>query len=124
MSDSGALARKKHFSIGETSQLVGLKEHVLRFWEKEFTQLKPRKSKSGRRIYTQEDLLVLQEIKRLLYEKKFTIPGARKELDKRYKHSSSATAPVKKNISTSTLNMKQRMEVIQELRDILKMIPD
>ena len=74
---------KLYFKIGEVSQISGLPSHVLRFWESEFKKIKPRRTASGQRSYTQKDVALILEIKHLLYEKKFTIEGARKYLNSR-----------------------------------------
>ena len=71
---------KLYFKIGEVSKITGLPSHVLRFWESEFKRIKPRRTASGQRSYTQKDVALILEIKHLLHEKKFTIDGARKYL--------------------------------------------
>jgi DNA-binding transcriptional MerR regulator len=71
---------KLYFRIGEVSRLTATKTYVLRYWETEFPTLKPVKSRSGHRLYRRQDLESVVEIKRLLYEKGFTIEGARKQL--------------------------------------------
>ena len=71
---------KLYFRIGEVSKLTHTKSYVLRFWETEFPMLKPTKSKSGHRLYRRQDVELVLEIRRLLYTKGFTIPGARKLL--------------------------------------------
>src|SRR5579884_3582737 len=76
---------KLYFRIGEVSQLAGVKPYVLRFWENEFPSLMPRKSGAGQRLYRRKDVETVLEIKRLLYEKRYTIEGARKLLDSREK---------------------------------------
>ena len=68
------------FRIGEVAKLAGVKPHVLRFWEAEFRGLGPKKSGTGHRVYRRKDVAFVLEIKRLLYEKRFTIEGARKYL--------------------------------------------
>jgi len=72
---------KLYFRIGEVSRLAGIKPYVLRFWESEFPSLGPKKSGKGHRLYRRKDVELVLEIKRLLYEKRFTIEGARKHLD-------------------------------------------
>ncbi len=72
---------KLYFKIGEVSQISGLPSHVLRFWESEFNKIKPRRTASGQRSYTQKDVAMILEIKHLLHDKKFTIEGARKHLN-------------------------------------------
>jgi DNA-binding transcriptional MerR regulator len=71
---------KLYFKIGEVSQLVGVEPYVLRYWESEFPGLSPRKSNTGQRMFRRKDVEKLLNIKQLLYEKKFTIEGARKAL--------------------------------------------
>jgi len=73
-------AEKLFYKIGEASRLVGVEAYVLRYWESEFPFLKPRKSKSGQRIYTKKDIDLLLLIRRLLYEERYTIDGVRKKL--------------------------------------------
>ena len=74
--------QKLYYSIGEVSELLGVKPHVLRYWETQFHTLKPKKNRAGNRIYRVRDIKYLVTIKNLLYEKGFTISGARKELKK------------------------------------------
>ena len=74
---------KLYFRIGEVSRLAGIKPYVLRFWESEFTGLGPKKSGTGHRLYRRKDVELVLEIKRLLYDKRYTIEGARKILDTR-----------------------------------------
>jgi DNA-binding transcriptional MerR regulator len=76
---------KLYFRIGEVSRLAGVKPYVLRFWESEFPGLGPKKSGTGHRLYRRKDVELVLEIKRLLYEQRFTIEGARKHLDSRIK---------------------------------------
>src|SRR4249920_3929270 len=71
---------KLFFRIGEVSQLVGVEAYVLRYWESEFRGLSPKKSSSGQRMFKRKDVELLLQIKHLLYDKKFTIEGARKAL--------------------------------------------
>src|SRR5271163_4106845 len=71
---------KLYFKIGEVSQLVGVEPYVLRYWESEFPGLSPRKSNTGQRMFRRKDVEMLLNIKQLLYDKKFTIEGARKAL--------------------------------------------
>ncbi len=75
-----AIPNKLYFRIGEVSDLVGVKPYVLRYWESEFPDIKPTKSKSGQRLYKRRDVEMLLKIKELLYEERFTINGARKRL--------------------------------------------
>jgi DNA-binding transcriptional MerR regulator len=91
---------KLYFRIGEVARLAGIKPYVLRFWETEFPSLGPKKSGTGHRLYRRKEVEMVLEIKRLLYEKRFTIEGARKFLDTRGKvdpaRSAKAVKPAKK----------------------------
>ncbi len=72
---------KRYFTIGEVSELCGVKPHVLRYWEQEFTQLRPIKRRGNRRYYQHHEVLLIRRIRELLYEEGFTISGARNRLD-------------------------------------------
>lgn len=74
---------KRYFTIGEVSDLCGVKPHVLRYWEQEFTQLKPVKRRGNRRYYQHHEVLLIRRIRELLYEQGFTISGARNKLENR-----------------------------------------
>jgi DNA-binding transcriptional MerR regulator len=101
--------RKLYYSIGEVSQITGVPAHVLRYWENEFPQLKPKKGRSGNRTYQEREIELIKKIKELLYDHKFTIPGARAQL-----------AGVE--IETSNGNDSMVEELKQELREILEML--
>ena len=75
-----AIPGKRYFTIGEVSDLCDVKPHVLRYWEQEFPQLKPVKRRGNRRYYQRHDVLMIRQIRGLLYEKGFTIGGARQQL--------------------------------------------
>ncbi|MBZ5604240.1 MAG: MerR family transcriptional regulator [Acidobacteriia bacterium] len=84
---------KLYFRIGEVARLAGIKPYVLRFWETEFPALGPKKSGTGHRLYRRKDVELVLEIKRLLYEKRFTIEGARKFLETRGKSEPAPRGP-------------------------------
>jgi DNA-binding transcriptional MerR regulator len=91
---------KRYFTIGEVSELCGVKPHVLRYWEQEFTQLKPVKRRGNRRYYQHHEVLLIRRIRGLLYEEGFTISGARNRLDNArldnsFGHEEKAEAPVR-----------------------------
>ena len=102
---------KRYFTIGEVSDLCGVKPHVLRYWEQEFPQLKPVKRRGNRRYYQRHDVLVIRQIRSLLYEQGFTIGGARQQL-------SSDTA--KQDVSQSQQIVRQLRVELEELLQILK----
>jgi len=94
---------KRYFTIGEVSELCGVKPHVLRYWEQEFTQLKPVKRRGNRRYYQHHEVLLIRRIRELLYEQGFTISGARnrlEEVDVREDH-----APVNVPVAMATASL-------------------
>src|SRR5215213_1377698 len=86
-----AIPAKRYFTIGEVSELCGVKPHVLRYWEQEFTQLKPVKRRGNRRYYQHHEVLLIRRIRELLYDQGFTISGARNRLDELVAEPSKAT---------------------------------
>ncbi len=88
---------KRYFTIGEMSELCGVKPHVLRYWEQEFTQLKPVKRRGNRRYYQHHEVMLIRRIRQLLYEEGFTISGARSRLEnhatERGKNGAAQSAP-------------------------------
>jgi DNA-binding transcriptional MerR regulator len=117
---------KLYFKIGEVSQLVGVEPYVLRYWESEFPGLSPRKSNSGQRMFRRKDVEMLLNIKQLLYEKKFTIEGARKALKSGLKSGKSEAviaeqeAPKRQEELFPSTNPLPGIR--QELADILKLL--
>ena len=83
---------KRYFTIGEVSELCGVKPYVLRYWEQEFTQLKPMKRRGNRRYYQHHEVLLIRRIRELLYEQGFTISGARNRLADAGAHRANALA--------------------------------
>ena len=104
---------KRYFTIGEVSELCGVKPHVLRYWEQEFTQLKPLKRRGNRRYYQHHEVLLIRRIRELLYEHGFTINGARNRLDE------PVVASVNVSQSESGLDMSQ---IKSELKSIVTML--
>ena len=119
---------KLYFRIGEVSRLVGVPHHVLRYWESEFHSLGPKKSGKGHRLYRRKDVELLLELKHLLYEKRFTIEGARKWLQARQKNVESAAADVSKRakkqaeLFPSAAGAENLTEIRRELRSILDLL--
>ena len=94
---------KRYFTIGEVSELCGVKPHVLRYWEQEFTQLKPVKRRGNRRYYQHHEVLLIRRIRELLYEQGFTISGARNKLDSRAVDGAAAEYDVDSAVNGETL---------------------
>lgn len=114
-----AIPAKRYFTIGEVSDLCGVKPHVLRYWEQEFTQLKPLKRRGNRRYYQHHEVLLIRRIRELLYEHGFTINGARNRLDT---VESAQTAPVKPVVARSISRNLGSSEIRSELKSILSML--
>jgi len=107
---------KRYFTIGEVSELCGVKPHVLRYWEQEFTQLKPVKRRGNRRYYQHHEVLLIRRIRDLLYEQGFTISGARNRLDEGVSASGRALAarsePGKVDLAAIKSEIKSIIEVL------------
>jgi DNA-binding transcriptional MerR regulator len=114
-----AIPAKRYFTIGEVSDLCGVKPHVLRYWEQEFTQLKPVKRRGNRRYYQHHEVLLIRRIRALLYEQGFTISGARNKLDNRLAEGNAAMADADagENIETPDL-----VAIRHELSEILLLL--
>ncbi len=128
------IPNKLYFRIGDVSRLTGIKAYVLRYWETEFTALSPKKSGTNQRLYRRKDVEMVLEIKHLLYEKRFTIEGARTFLHQRKSHprpaavsQAPAPAPTQSNLfgpdpgDVAKAN-KQMLAVRKELRSILDLL--
>ena len=108
---------KRYFTIGEVSELCGVKPHVLRYWEQEFTQLKPVKRRGNRRYYQHHEVLLIRRIRELLYEEGFTISGARNRLDHvAVSDVERAAAPSRERVVVSGVDLAA---VKRELREVL-----
>ena len=105
---------KRYFTIGEVSELCGVKPHVLRYWEQEFTQLKPVKRRGNRRYYQHHEVLLIRRIRELLYEQGFTISGARNKLDARVL-SDSGQATSGEQVVPDLSNVRRELEQIRAL---------
>ena len=102
------------FTISKTAEIIGVQPHVLRFWEKKFSSINPKKNLSGRRFYSSNDIETLLMIKKLLYEDGFTIKGAVSVIDK---------SPKKSNDNfdhTTNVNLKKSINLIQQGLEIIK----
>ncbi len=121
---------KRYFTIGEVSELCGVKPHVLRYWEQEFTQLKPVKRRGNRRYYQHHEVLLIRKIRELLYEQGFTISGARNRLDgaeSRDGDNRSAEASTIVRVSATEAALKQQNQlnvaaIRKELAEILGLL--
>ena len=101
---------KRYFTIGEVSQLCDVKPHVLRYWEQEFDHLKPVKRRGNRRYYQRQDVIIIRQIRSLLYEQGFTIGGARQRLQ---------SSEAKEDVMQYKLLIRQ---MISELEDVLRVL--
>ena len=111
---------KRYFTIGEVSDLCGVKPHVLRYWEQEFTQLKPVKRRGNRRYYQHHEVLLIRRIRELLYEEGFTISGARNRLDNSLVHDAKPEPVVRNSRLASAATAGVDVAAIKrELRAVL-----
>lgn len=112
---------KRYFTIGEVSELCGVKPHVLRYWEQEFTQLKPVKRRGNRRYYQHHEVLLIRRIRELLYEQGFTISGARNRLDE---HAVPTDEQVDSNhtVTAAQVPLVDIPALRNELRDLLQLL--
>lgn len=108
---------KLYYSISEVARITDLEAYVLRFWEKEFPMLRPKKNKGGNRHYQKRDIELLNQIKQLLYEENYTIAGARKILRRL------GSSPEKKKLVLKARSQTVLGEIRKELKDILKLFP-
>jgi len=104
--------KRLYYSIAEVSEITGLKQYVLRYWETEFPELRPQKNRAGNRIYKKSDIQLIFTIKRLLYQDKYTIEGARQKL-KTIKIQDEATLPL-------SLEADEGENILQDIRDTLQ----
>lgn len=119
-----SIPAKRYFTIGEVSELCGVKPHVLRYWEHEFTQLKPVKRRGNRRYYQHHEVLLIRRIRELLYEQGYTIIGARNKLNERVVSLPEPEAPRQDQLSAFSEDIKQIKAdlngVVSQLRTNLK----
>jgi DNA-binding transcriptional MerR regulator len=106
---------KRYFTIGEVSELCAVKPHVLRYWEQEFTQLKPIKRRGNRRYYQHHEVLLIRRIRSLLYEQGFTINGARNRLETANAGARERAAAASKKLTPGTIRTQ-----LEEIRALLR----
>jgi DNA-binding transcriptional MerR regulator len=99
MPDRGVQPDKVYYKIGEVSRIAGLPSYVIRFWEQEFVKIRPHRTPSGQRLYTRRNIEVILEIKHLLYDKKYTIEGARQHMRSyRYRATPSVLSDIRQEL--------------------------
>jgi len=117
---------KRYFTIGEVSELCGVKPHVLRYWEQEFTQLKPVKRRGNRRYYQHHEVLLIRKIRELLYEQGFTISGARNRLDgleDNHGNDEAQTAQVANVVSnTQTVTTNNLTTIRHQIQEVIQLL--
>jgi DNA-binding transcriptional MerR regulator len=119
-SDTPQIPDKLYFRIGEVSSLLGVEPYVLRYWETEFPSLAPKKSGAGHRLYRRKDVELLLKIKHLLYEKRYTIQGARQWLHDESRKPASAAKPFHRGMAT--LFGDPIPDIRRELASILELL--
>ena len=116
--------KKLYYSISEVSTITGLKQYVLRYWETEFTQLNPSKNRAGNRIYRSHDIDVIMGIKSLLYDRKYTIKGAKQHLIKPTENTNQTLVPRKIIKLTNSLDVRTLKDLKNGLGDLIKLIEE
>src|ERR1700761_7923676 len=116
------IPNKLYFRIGEGARRAGIKPYVLRFWESEFSGLGPKKSGTGQRLYRRKDVELVLEIKRLLYQKRFTIEGARKALYSRPKSHPANPEPARRQAELFPNTYALYQQVRREVTEILEIL--
>jgi len=111
---------KLYYSISEVGEITGLKQYVLRFWETEFPELKPSKNRAGNRVYKRSDIKLIFLIKKLLYDDKYTIEGARQKLAMLYQMKS----PQMNVVPTSEKKQDLLNDLKKDMQDILDILDD
>ena len=109
--DLPPIPAKRYFTIGEVSELCGVKSHVLRYWEQEFSQLKPVKRRGNRRYYQRHDVILIRQIRSLLYDQGYTIGGAKQKL---------SSAEVKEEATQYKQLIRQMITELEQVLDVLK----
>lgn len=110
-SELPAIPGKRYFTIGEVSELCAVKPHVLRYWEQEFSQLRPLKRRGNRRYYQRQDVILIRQIRSLLYEHGFTISGARQRL---------SSDEAREDSNQSQQIIRQLCGELEKVRDLLR----
>ena len=118
--DLPPIPAKRYFTIGEVSELCGVKPHVLRYWEQEFTQLKPVKRRGNRRYYQHHEVLLIRRIRELLYEEGFTISGARNRLDHSFAENDKHEPNARSRVNEGPLDLAGVKRELRELLDSLR----
>ena len=114
---------KRYFTTGEVSELCGVKPHVLRYWEQEFTQLRPVKRRGNRRYYQHHEVLLIRRIRELLYEQGFTISGARNRLDESLSAASARSASPSPSAPRAHETRSVALAALkQELRNVIELL--
>jgi DNA-binding transcriptional MerR regulator len=114
-----AIPAKRYFTIGEVSELCGVKPHVLRYWEQEFTQLRPVKRRGNRRYYQHHEVLLIRRIRELLYEQGFTISGARNRLDESLSAAPARAAASSRSGDGRAVNLASLKQELKSVIDLL-----
>ena len=115
MNDLEPIARKTYYSIGEVSTLTGLKPHVLRYWESQFDVISPNKNRGGSRVYRMRDIETILLVKHLLYEKRFTVEGAKRELKELRKGGRAAEAGILHADPAVLASIKEELTALREV---------
>lgn len=120
--DLPAIPAKRYFTIGEVSTLCGVRSYVLRYWEQEFTQLRPMKRRGNRRYYQHHEVVLVRKIRELLYEQGYTIQGARQQLEN--KSANTASSETFELLMDNAPELEDNSELDEEVLDLSDGLPD
>ena len=120
--DLPAIPAKRYFTIGEVSTLCGVRSYVLRYWEQEFTQLRPMKRRGNRRYYQHHEVVLVRKIRELLYEQGYTIQGARQQLEN--KSANTASSETFELFMDNAPELEDNSELDEEVLDLSDDLPD
>lgn len=115
------IARREYFSIGEVCEMAGLKPHVLRYWETQFKEISPSKNRAGNRVYRAREIKVIELVKHLLYDEKYTIDGARRKLEKLREEGELEEAA---DVALNREGLRKLRKGLQQLIDTLEPPPE
>lgn len=120
------IPEKLFYKIGEVSRIVGVEPYILRYWESEFSFLKPRKNKSGQRVYVRSDLDLILQIKRMLYEERYTISGVKKRFGEGFigRRKKTNTKPPAEVISRVKQELRNILDILSDRKRVIRLHPE
>lgn len=121
-----SIPEKLFYKIGEVSRIIGVEPYILRYWESEFSFLKPRKNKSGQRVYVRSDLDLIIQIKKMLYEERYTISGVKKRFGEGLigRGRKTTAMPAAEVIDKVKKQLKEILDLLSDRKKVIKLHPE